>query len=139
MAGDFMTRLLLLVVIAAGLFGLAACNRQQPIFEVVNSPLPFEAKQYPTETIARHIIVAGAQHNWEIRQIGVGHLKGVLNLRQHVAVVDIFVTADSYSIRYSNESNLKTGDGTIHKQYNAWVRNLDRDIRTHLRVLATRI
>ena len=55
-----------------------------------------------------------------------------MSLRDHVAVVDVRYTATTYSITYKDSTNLNYRDGQIHKNYNGWIENLDRDIRNEL-------
>ena len=53
-------------------------------------------------------------------------------LREHTAVVDIPYSARSYSIVYKRSDKLNEMNGTIHSNYNGWVQNLDRAIRTEM-------
>jgi hypothetical protein len=46
--------------------------------------------------------------------------------------VDVRYTATTYSITYKDSTNLNYRDGQIHKNYNGWIENLDRDIRNEL-------
>ena len=45
------------------------------------------------------------------------------------AEVRITYTATSYDIKYDSSLNLQASGGKIHKNYNRWVRNLDKDIQ----------
>jgi len=47
-------------------------------------------------------------------------------------VVDIPYSATNYSIKFKGGENLNAADGSIHKNYNGWVQNLDRAIRTEM-------
>jgi hypothetical protein len=38
----------------------------------------------------------------------------------------------AYSIIYMDSTNLNNLDGQIHKNYNGWIENLNRDIRVDL-------
>ncbi|MBF5602231.1 hypothetical protein HQI21_26760, partial [Escherichia coli] len=46
-------------------------------------------------------------------------------------------TATYYNIKYDSSLNLQASDGKIHKNYNRWVRNLDKDIQVNLSTGAT--
>jgi hypothetical protein len=62
-------------------------------------------------------------------------LTGRLALRTHVAVVDIAHDTNSYSIKYRESTNLQAEGGMIHKNYNGWIQNLEKGIRTQLQLL----
>ena len=47
-------------------------------------------------------------------------------------MVDVRYTAKDYSITYKDSSNMQYQDGQIHRNYNGWIENLDRDIRGNL-------
>jgi len=61
-----------------------------------------------------------------------GKVEGVLALRTHRAVVDIDYDTKVYSIKYKDSVNLDYDGKTIHKNYNGWVENLDRAIKSKL-------
>jgi hypothetical protein len=46
--------------------------------------------------------------------------------------VEIPYSASKYSIVYKSSENLDEADGKIHRNYNGWVQNLDRAIRTEI-------
>ena len=64
--------------------------------------------------------------------IDPGLINGRLVLRGHTAVIDVRYTATNYSITYKESANLDYRDGQIHKNYNGWIENLNRDIRANL-------
>ena len=61
-----------------------------------------------------------------------GLVTGRLDLRGHRAVVDVKYSAKDYSITYKDSTNLDYTGTQIHKNYNGWIENLDRDIRANL-------
>lgn len=63
---------------------------------------------------------------------GSGRDKARQQSRDHVAEVRITYTASSYDIKYDSSFNLQASGGKIHKNYNRWVRNLDKDIQLNL-------
>jgi hypothetical protein len=67
-----------------------------------------------------------------MKDAGPHKLEGTLRLRTHTAVVDIPYNDKEYSIVYKSSEGLDAGNGTIHNNYNGWVQNLDRAIRTEL-------
>jgi hypothetical protein len=54
-----------------------------------------------------------------------------------MAEVRVNYTATSYSITYANSQNLRASGGKIHKNYNRWVNNLDKDIQVNLSASGT--
>lgn len=105
--------------------------RTAPIYDVkdapVNAPRAMQAAQVKTA-----IIAAGAPLGWRIVDTGAGQLEGTLRLREHVAVISIPYSASRYSILYKSSENLKASEGSIHKNYNGWIQNLDRAIQGEL-------
>ena len=65
-------------------------------------------------------------------EAGPDVIKGRLQARNHSADIRIPYSATSYSINYESSLNLKASDGKIHKNYNRWVHNLDKDIQLNL-------
>jgi len=78
------------------------------------------------------------EKDWEVREIGPGHLQGkhtkTSRGKSHVAVVDVRFDTKSVRISYkdSEELNYDAGAGIIHKTYNNWARNLEKNIRSNL-------
>jgi len=50
-------------------------------------------------------------------------------------VVDITHDTKQYSINYKDSTDLGASGGQIHKNYNGWIQNLDKGIRTQLSLL----
>jgi hypothetical protein len=112
---------------------LAACARTAPIHNVTNAPIePVANRTLTTTDVERAIHRAGAQLGWQMKTVKPGLIEATLNLRTHTAVVNIPFTERSYSILYKDSSNLQADGSVIHNNYNGWVSNLDRAIRTQL-------
>jgi len=119
---------------AALTLGLVACTA--PIYNVQDAPVAVPSgKPVQAAQVRQAIITAGAALGWRIVDSTPGHLEGSLHLREHTAVVDIPYSATSYSILFKSGENLKVSDGSIHKNYNGWIQNLDRGIRSALATL----
>jgi len=120
-------------LIAAAVLAVSACALQQPIQKVENAPVATPSgKPLTAAQVRQAIITAGTALGWTVADAGPGRLEGTLNLRTHTAVVDLPYTSTTYSILFKRGDNLNVIDGTIHKNYNGWVKNLDRGIRTEL-------
>ncbi len=90
------------------------------------------------EDVKKAVRKALFDKGWDTREIGPGHLQGkhakTGKGRTHVAVVDVRFDSKSVRIGYkdSQELNYDKESSSIHKTYNGWVRNLERNIRANL-------
>ncbi|HVE51413.1 MAG TPA: hypothetical protein VNG69_17565 [Casimicrobiaceae bacterium] len=125
-----MLRRAALVLIAGSLVALAGC-RSAPVYNIVEAPV-MSPRGASMQEVERAILQAGAALGWQMVSNRPGHMVGTLLLRDHRAIVDIDYTPKVYSIRYRDSSGLDYGGGQIHKNYNGWIQNLDREIRTRL-------
>ena len=87
------------------------------------------------EDIEKAIIIAGAGLGWRIKSKSPGNLIGTLALRDHIAIVDIKVDTEKYSITYKDSTNLKYDGTNIHSNYNGWIQNLEKSINAQLAAL----
>jgi hypothetical protein len=114
------------------LLALAACTTQ-PIRNVTNAPVVTGSGKAATADQVRAAIVgAGTGLGWTMTPSEPGLVVGRLTLRGHTAVIDVRYTPKSYSIQYKDSIELNYKDGQIHRNYNGWIENLDRDIRGNL-------
>ena len=121
------------IVLAAAIVACVGCNHNQPINDVTNTPFTYpQGKSLSMAEIQRAIISAGNGLGWSMQPAGPGKISGKLTLRTHVAEVDIEHNTKTYSIKYRDSQNLEAKDGTIHKNYNSWVQNLDRAIQSQV-------
>ena len=114
------------------LLSMAACNRMQPVYNVVDRPIPSQAQQLSLAEIGRNIEVAGTNHHWRFDRLAPGQLRASYSERTHEAVVLISFTQKAYSIHLDQSVNLKESGEEIHRTYNRWVMNLERDIDDQL-------
>ncbi len=123
-----------LLVSIATLF-LAGCPRQALVYNVRDAPVLASADQYSKDDVKKAIMRAGASLGWNIREVGPGQLEGTLYLRKHMAKVDIPYNHNSYSILYKESDNLRYDGEKIHSNYNGWIQNLDRAIKSQIGLL----
>lgn len=84
---------------------LSACRTSQ-VYNVNNAALaPAIDRPLTIEDVKFAIIRAGGALGWQMEPDAPGHIAGTLTLREHVAMVDINYTTDSYSINYKDSSN----------------------------------
>jgi hypothetical protein len=121
-----------ILVAACAVLLLAGCT-SRPIVNVTDQPVvTVEGKQLTADQVRNAILAAGTGLGWVMTPVSPGLVNGRLMLRDHVAVVDVRYSATTYSITYKDSTNLNYRDGQIHKNYNGWIENLDRDIRAGL-------
>jgi hypothetical protein len=127
-----MFRLESTLAVSVAALALAACQ-PMPVYNVADAPVVTTSGKAPSATQVRSaIITAGTSLGWTIKDAGPGRLEGTLRLREHTAVVEIPYSGARYSITYKSSENLMAADGKIHKNYNGWIQNLDRAIRTEI-------
>jgi hypothetical protein len=123
------------VLMAAAALAVAGCTTAA-IYNVDNAPITVQPDKTVTmNDVQMAIMRAGGALGWQITPDNPGHLTGRLALRTHVAVVDIRHDTKSYSIKYRDSTNLQAEGGNIHKNYNGWIQNLEKGIRTQLSLL----
>ncbi|KAA9001946.1 hypothetical protein FJU30_06610 [Affinibrenneria salicis] len=109
-------------------FTLAGCARTAP---VLNVSTPITA-QYSSEQVKKAILQAGLEREWIMTPAAPGVINGHIDQRGHVADIRINYSSTSYSISYVNSQNLLAEQGKIHRNYNRWVNNLNREIQLKL-------
>ena len=118
----------LLLAVAA----LVGCNTM-PIQNVSNAPvMSATGKNLSNQEVRDAIVRAGGALGWKMKDERANMLVGTLQLRDHVAVIEIPYTTSAYTIRYRTSVNLDEKDGMIHKNYNGWILNLTRGINAQL-------
>ncbi|MEO8849803.1 MAG: hypothetical protein ABI440_14385 [Casimicrobiaceae bacterium] len=110
---------------------LAACT-SRPIRNVESDPVVTPGAPATMASVEQAIIRAGTGLGWVMAPVKPGELSGRLVLREHTAVVSVIYDTGSFSIRYRNSVNLDHSDGQIHRNYNGWIDNLEREIRANL-------
>lgn len=107
---------------------LAGCTRTVPIARI-NSTVNTGHTQ---AEVKNAILKAGVQRQWIMSEVKPGVIKARQQSNKHIAEVQITYTATGYDIKYDSSLNLKGSGGKIHKSYNRWVHNLDKDIQVQL-------
>lgn len=115
-----------MVLLAAG------CRTPTPVYNVTNAPVMASKPNPSTDEVGKAIQRAGATLGWNMKSVKPGTMLGTLNLRKHVAVVDINYSASSYSINYKDSTELNYDGTNIHPNYNGWIQNLDKAIKAQL-------
>jgi len=120
------------VLLAVAVALLGGC-RTAPIYNVNDAAVVVAAgKQASMDGVKSAILSAGNLLGWQMTDTAPGVITARIELRTHTATAEVKYSAKSYSIRYLDSTNLQAADGNIHKNYNGWIENLDREIRTKL-------
>jgi hypothetical protein len=106
--------------------------REKPVMQVQAAPINFNGGE---ATVENRIKSALAGRGWEIvaeqpNLIRAQYAKANSEVGAHSVTIDIPYDADSYSILYVDSQNMMYDPdaGTIHRNYNRWVANLQMDI-----------
>lgn len=113
----------------------AHAGRDVPILNVTDTPVSWlPGVERSEDKVARAIIAACARLGWVCAIAAPGEITGRLNLRSHQADVRIPYSTEAYSILYVSSENLRhdAAENTIHRNYNNWVLNLQRQINAAL-------
>lgn len=121
-----------LLISLACIVTLSGCARNAPILTpqttiVTHNSLP---------SVKKAILEAGKKRKWVMTEVSPGVIDGFLKNRKHDVQIRINYTAKNYSINYVTSHKLKESNGKIHRNYNRWINNLDKDIQSSLALLA---
>jgi len=125
------------IVVVLVLVGLASCRSSSLVNYESIGIVTASGKELTMDQVKQAIIIGGAARGWTMAPAEPGHMIGTLNLRSHVAIVDIIYDTQKYSITYKDSTNLnfgKNSDGTeyIHSNYIGWIKFLKESINVSL-------
>ena len=84
------------------------------------------------------VAAGGGRTQWQITPTSNGTLTGVLDVRgKHHATVSITFSQTSFNITLVSSTNLLQEGNLIHRNYNRWVRDLEKNIDDQLTIAAT--
>ena len=122
-----------IVLVGLAVIMLGGCATPTPVRNISAEPVVAHAgRAVSLDEVGKAILRAGGTLGWQMKLMEPGYIVGTLKLRSHVAVVDIRYTAKNYSITYKDSTNLNYDGTNIHNNYNGWISNLDRAIKTQL-------
>lgn len=116
------------VICFVALAGCSALERTEP----VRTPQTIITAHVTTEQVKKAIIEAGQGRDWIMSVVRPGVINATQNVRKHSVTIRIDYSEKDYSIHYVNSVNLLASGGEIHRSYNHWVNNLDKDIQKKL-------
>ena len=113
---------------AFALLALTACMTDKPPLAFTNQPIDVAKSQTDIETA---IVRSLEDRGWMVTEKTPGRVVAKIDVRaRHSATIAISYTATTYSIAYVDSSGLDydAKKGTIHRNYNRWIANLNNDI-----------
>lgn len=108
-------------------FTVSACARTQPVYNVIEAPVVTTSANTPTLAEVRNAIVTACvdvSNRWWVDPKIEGQIIARKELRGDTAVIDIFYSPTSYSIRYKNSDGLLYDGQQIDQAYNERVQLL---------------
>src|SRR5262245_5113114 len=118
-----MRKFLLALVVGATLVG--ACATLHPVLAINDTQFAHLNGRNPAVVIEDALRARG----WQIDARRPGAIDATIVARIHRASITVNYDADSYSIAYRSSENLDYANGKIHRNYNRWIANLNRDIQ----------
>ncbi len=125
-----MTKSLLILI---SIVALSGCARSITINDI-KTALP---ASYSTQEVGKVILAAGQSQQWLMAPAGPGQIDGRLLVRDHQIAVRINYSDTEYTISYISSQNMMAKDGKIHRNYNRWVNNLNKQILLTLPIKST--
>ena len=120
-----------LLLIAALVFLMGA--RQVPLTDPEPVAVPAGLK---VDQVTRAVKAALVGRAWAVTSEEPGHIVSTLNLREHMAKIDIVYDVQTIRIKYLDSGELlyaeKKGQRMIHHNYLTWVQNLVNDMNRNL-------
>jgi hypothetical protein len=116
---------------------VSACARTQPVHNVTEAPVITASANTPTLAQVRTAIITACRvdKRWFVDPGTEGQIIAYAQVRHHTAVVDIFYSPTSYSIRYKDSDGLLYDGQQIDGDYNERVQLLAERIDTELNKL----
>ena len=122
-----------IILMGLAVIMLGGCATPTPVRNISAEPVVAPAgRAVSLDEVGKAILRAGGTLGWQMKLVEPGYIVGTLKLRSHVAVVDIRYTTKNYNITYKDSTNLNYDGTNIHNNYNGWISNLDRAIKTQL-------
>ena len=126
-----MSSLLRATLITLALLTTAGCTNKPVLNTQHELPADIQISEEKMKTV---IVTALQKREWTVQRLSPQLVQAEITIRnQYYAAIDIRHTRNSYAITYRDSRDLGYKDGKIHRNYNRWVNNLDRDIMAGLR------
>jgi hypothetical protein len=109
---------------------LSGCSSRTAHIVNVDTPLTVH---YSADHVKQAILQAGLARQWVMTPVQPGVINGTLKVRDHQVNIQITYSPAIYSIHYVSSNNLLADNkGNIHRNYNHWIANLNKEIQIRL-------
>jgi hypothetical protein len=112
--------------------------RQVPLTDPDPVAVPAGLKM---EQVAKAIKASLVGRTWTVTQEEPGRIISTLNVREHMAKIEISYDLQTVRIRYLDSGELmyaeKKGQRVIHRNYLNWIQNLVNDMNRNLTLVQT--
>jgi hypothetical protein len=123
-----------ILIAALGLLGVGCAPT--PVVNVTDAPVVVNKPGVTLDEVGKAIVRAGATIGFQMIMNRPGLITGTYSPRgDFTAVVEVKYSTQKYSINYKDSQGLNYDGTNIHRNYNNWVLNLDRNIKTQLSTL----
>ena len=119
--------IVLTVLILVLAFASMGCKRTAPVQDYGNTGLS-SSDNLTANQVGDAIVRAGASIGWKMDNVTSDLIMATWTARGHSVTVDIPYTANEYTIKYRDSSNMNAKDGMIHSSYGRWVERLKHNI-----------
>ena len=123
-----------LLLVSALVFLMGA--RQVPLTDPEPIAVPAGMK---IDQVTKAIKASLVGRTWAVASEEPGHIVSTLNLREHMAKIDIVYDVQTIRIKYLDSGELlyaeKKGQRMIHHNYLNWIQNLVTDMNRNLTLL----
>ena len=125
---------ILAVIVALVALTMVGC-RSAAVYTVADAPVVTSTHSYTTKDVRDAILQAGISLGWQMDDVRPGLIMATLNVRDHMAQVEIPYDRHTYSILYRDSVNLGYNGSSIHSNYTGWVQRLSAAINSRLSML----
>lgn len=117
------------VILLASVFLLLAACTSKLIYNAYDVDiLTGSGSALSLADVRKTIVDAANSKGWTVKDVDSTHLQVTHRARKHMARVVIEYSTSSFSIVYDDSTMLRYNGTTIHRNYNRWVRKLERRI-----------
>lgn len=131
-----MTRIIglpLITLISLLLLAPTANARTQPVYNIIDKPVHSGSGNMLTlEQVGDALAAAARYKRWTVEEVEPGYMTAQIFVRQHFAAIDIRYTKSTYSITYRDSEVLKYDGEKIHRNYNKWVKLIEKEADQNL-------